>query len=93
MLAARIGQLTAWGLTPHKIRGLAGRSPNDPSGVAMRVDRVQALHPTLIVREATEGLERAVTSALAAAGLPVAGHRATCSPSPALPRTSSSWKI
>jgi hypothetical protein len=28
MLAARIGQLTAWGLSPHKIRGLAGRSPN-----------------------------------------------------------------
>ena len=27
MLAVRIGQLTAWGLSPHKIRGLAGRSP------------------------------------------------------------------
>jgi hypothetical protein len=27
MLAARIGQLTAWGLSPHKIHGLAGRSP------------------------------------------------------------------
>jgi hypothetical protein len=25
MLAVRIGQLTAWGLSPHKIRGLAGR--------------------------------------------------------------------
>ena len=35
------------------------------------VDRVQALHPTLIVLEATGGLERAVTSALATAGLPV----------------------
>jgi transposase len=32
---------------------------------------VQTLHPTLIVLEATGGLERAVTSALAAAGLPV----------------------
>ncbi|OLB73923.1 MAG: IS110 family transposase, partial [Nitrospirae bacterium 13_2_20CM_2_61_4] len=32
---------------------------------------VQALHPTLIVLEATGGLERAVTSALATAGLPV----------------------
>ena len=32
---------------------------------------VQTLHPTLIVREATGGLERAATSALAAAGLPV----------------------
>src|SRR5215510_4204984 len=28
MLAVRIGQLTAWGLTPHKMRGLAGRSSN-----------------------------------------------------------------
>jgi hypothetical protein len=27
MLAVRSGQLTAWGLAPHKIRGLAGRSP------------------------------------------------------------------
>ena len=44
---------------------------NDASGVAMLVDRVQTLHPTLMVREATGGLERAVTSALAAAGLPV----------------------
>jgi len=45
--------------------------PNDASGVATLVDRVQALHPTLIVLEATGGLERAVTSALATAGLPV----------------------
>lgn len=29
MLAVRIGQLTAWGLTPHKMRGLAGRSSNE----------------------------------------------------------------
>src|SRR6266481_240523 len=48
---------------------------NDASGVATRVDRVQTRHPTLIVLEATGGLERAVTSALAAAGLPVVvGH-------------------
>src|SRR2546427_35739 len=45
--------------------------PNDASGVATLVDRVQPLHPTLIVLEATGGLERAATSALAAAGLPV----------------------
>ena len=45
--------------------------PNDANGVATLVDRVQALHPTLIVLEATGGLERAVTSALATAGLPV----------------------
>jgi hypothetical protein len=35
MLAVRIGQLTAWGLPPHKIRGLAGRSP-DPLPQALR---------------------------------------------------------
>jgi transposase len=44
---------------------------NDASGVETLVDWVQTLHPTLIVLEATGGLERAVTSALAAAGLPV----------------------
>ena len=37
--------------------------PNDASGVATLVDRVQTLHPTLIVLEATGGLERAATSA------------------------------
>jgi transposase len=45
--------------------------PNDASGVTTLVDRLQALHPTLMVLEATGGLERAVTSALATAGLPV----------------------
>src|SRR2546425_8343313 len=45
--------------------------PNEASGVMTLVDRVQALHPTLMVLEATGGLERAVTSALATAGLPV----------------------
>jgi transposase len=44
---------------------------NDASGVATLVDRLQALHPTLIVLEATGGLERAATAALATAGLPV----------------------
>jgi transposase len=39
--------------------------------VATLVERLQTLQPTLMVREATGGLERAVTSALAAAGLPV----------------------
>ena len=37
----------------------------------MLVDQLQALDPTLIVLEATGGLERLVTSALATAGLPV----------------------
>jgi transposase len=45
--------------------------PNDVSGVTMLVDQLQALHPALIVLEATGGLERLVTSALATAGLPV----------------------
>src|SRR5713226_3635888 len=45
--------------------------PNDASGIASLVDRLQALQPTLIVLEATGGLERAATAALAAAGLPV----------------------
>ena len=45
--------------------------PNDPSGVTMRVDQLQALSPTLMVLEATGGLERLVTSAWATAGLPV----------------------
>ena len=44
---------------------------NDASGVATLVARVQALHPPRMVLEATGGLERAVTSALATAGLPV----------------------
>ena len=45
--------------------------PNDASGIVPLVARLQALHPTLIVLEATGGLERAATAALAAAGLPV----------------------
>ena len=36
--------------------------PNDASGVATLVERLQALHPTLIVLEATGGLERAATA-------------------------------
>lgn len=45
--------------------------PNDARGIASLVDRLQALQPTLIVLEATGGLERAATAALAAADLPV----------------------
>src|SRR5438093_3191551 len=44
---------------------------NDAGGVVTLVERLQALHPTLIVLEATGGLERAATVALATAGLPV----------------------
>jgi transposase len=45
--------------------------PNDAEGIATLVERLQAHHPALIVLEATGGLERAATVALAAAGLPV----------------------
>ena len=45
--------------------------PNAASGVTRRVGRVQTRKPTRIVLAATGGLERAVTSALATAGLPV----------------------
>ena len=45
--------------------------PHDAGGVVMRVERLQALHPTLIVLEAPGGLERAATAALATADLPV----------------------
>src|SRR5439155_19980515 len=45
--------------------------PHDTNGVTMLVDRMQTLQPALIVLEATGGLERMVTSALATAGLPV----------------------
>jgi transposase len=44
---------------------------NDDLGIAALVTRLQALHPTLIVLEATGGYQRAVVAALAAAGLPV----------------------
>jgi transposase len=43
--------------------------PNDAGGVVMLVERLQALHPTLIVLEATGGLERVATAAPATAGL------------------------
>src|SRR4051794_41914125 len=45
----------------------------DEQGVAALVDRLAALAPTLVVLEATGGLEVRLAAALAAAGLPVAG--------------------
>ena len=45
--------------------------PKEASGVAPLVEQRQGRHPLLMVLEATGGLERAVTSALATAGLPV----------------------
>lgn len=44
----------------------------DAARLATLVARLDALHPTLIVLEATGGLERALTDALHAAGLPLA---------------------
>jgi transposase len=44
---------------------------HDATGIGTLVDRVQTLHPTLSVLEATGGLERAATAALATAALPV----------------------
>jgi transposase len=44
---------------------------NDADGVVTLVEQLQPLHPTLIVLEATGGLERIATAALATAGLPV----------------------
>jgi transposase len=50
----------------------AWQSTNDDARIDTLVARVQHLAPAGIVLEATGGLERAVTTALAAAGLPVA---------------------
>jgi transposase len=44
----------------------------DDTSIATLVARLQARHPTLMVRDATGGYQRAVVAALAAAGLPVA---------------------
>jgi transposase len=46
---------------------------NDEVGIAGLVERLQAVQPTLIVLEATGGLEVPVAGALAEAGLPVVG--------------------
>lgn len=46
--------------------------PNNDSGIAQLLARLQATAPTLIIVEATGGIELPVTGALAAAGLPVA---------------------
>lgn len=52
--------------------GLSFREPNDPAGLAAIVARLTALRPTLIVLEATGGLEAPLVAALHAAELPVA---------------------
>src|SRR5918999_4546445 len=45
---------------------------NDDTSIAALAVRLQAMHPTLIVLDATGGYQQAVVAALAAAGLPVA---------------------
>jgi Transposase len=45
--------------------------PNDPVGIAALLPRLRALQPTLIVLEATGGLELPVVAAIGSAGLPV----------------------
>ena len=45
--------------------------PNDETGIAALVGRLQAVQPTLMVLEATGGYHRAVVAALAAAALPL----------------------
>jgi transposase len=44
---------------------------NDDPSITALVTQLQAVHPTLIVLEATGGYHRAVVAALAVAGLPV----------------------
>jgi transposase len=44
---------------------------NDPAGIAVLLPRLRALRPTLIVLEATGGLELPLLAAIGSAGLPV----------------------
>jgi len=46
-------------------------APNDEAGFAQVLERLRAVHPTLVVLEATGGLEIPLTGVLAAAGVPV----------------------
>jgi transposase len=48
------------------------RMPNDEDGITALVEQLQTAQPTLVVLEATGGYERAVTVAIADAGIPVA---------------------
>ena len=52
--------------------GAIWRTGNDEAGIAGLSERLAALQPTLVVLEATGGYERAVSAALADAGIPVA---------------------
>src|SRR3954468_21641167 len=50
----------------------AARDPNDPAGIAALVSRLKPLAPTLVVVEATGGLEMPLVAALQVAQIPVA---------------------
>ena len=52
--------------------GKPGRDPNDPAGIAALVARLVPLAPTLVVVEATGGLELPLVAALQVARIPVA---------------------
>lgn len=52
--------------------GATWQAPNDPAGIAQVVAQAQAQAPTLLVLEATGGLETPLAVALGLAGLPVA---------------------
>ena len=52
--------------------GTSFHEPNDEAGIAAVVARLKAVAPTLVVLEATGGLEAPLAAALAAAGVPVA---------------------
>ncbi len=52
--------------------GTAFAEPNDHAGIAAVVERMRALSPTLVVIEATGGLETPLAAALAVAEVPVA---------------------
>lgn len=57
----------------HALPGrVASQFPNDPGGITALVSGVLVLAPTLVVLEATGGLEHPAAAALAAAGIPVA---------------------
>ena len=51
--------------------GATGTVPNDDTGIPALVEQLQAVHPALIVLEATGGYEAPVVAALAGAGLPL----------------------
>jgi transposase len=54
---------------PHST---AARDPNDPAGIAALISRLKTLAPTLVVVEATGGLELPLVAALQVAKIPVA---------------------